>query len=74
MQSQLPIWLNQIKETTDLSQLEALKARLLGKSGEVTQALKGLAQLASIEEKKAKGAEINAVRDSLTEAFQHCIN
>ncbi|MDP5012860.1 MAG: phenylalanine--tRNA ligase subunit alpha, partial [Alphaproteobacteria bacterium] len=71
MQSQLPTWLNQIIATTDLPQLEALKTGLLGKSGEVTQALKGLAQLSSIDEKKAKGAEINAVRDSLTEAFQN---
>ncbi|MDP3371625.1 MAG: phenylalanine--tRNA ligase subunit alpha [Candidatus Paracaedibacteraceae bacterium] len=70
MQSQLPTWLNQIKTTTDLPQLEALKAALLGKSGAVTQALKGLAQLPSIEEKKAKGAEINVIRDALIENFQ----
>ena len=70
MQSQLPIWLNQITTTTDLLQLETLKTSLLGKRGAVTQALKGLAQLSSIDEKKAKGAEINAVRDSLTATFQ----
>lgn len=71
MQSQLPIWLDQITTTTDLSQFEALKAALLGKSGAVTQALKGLATLPTIEEKKAKGAEINTIRDALAEAFQN---
>jgi phenylalanyl-tRNA synthetase alpha chain len=70
VQQQLPAWLSQIIATTDLQQLDMLKTTLVGKSGAITLALKGLADLTSIEEKKAKGAEINALRDSLNEAFK----
>lgn len=52
------------------AELENAKARFLGKSGRVTELLKGLAAL-SVEEKKTRGAEINqlkvAIESALTE-------
>ena len=38
--------------------LENAKARFLGKSGQVTELMKGMAQL-SVDEKKSRGAAIN---------------
>jgi phenylalanyl-tRNA synthetase alpha chain len=43
------------------AELENAKARFLGKSGRVTELLKGLGAL-SVEEKKARGAEINQLK------------
>jgi phenylalanyl-tRNA synthetase alpha chain len=44
--------------------LENEKARFLGKSGSVTELLKGLAKLAP-EEKRTQGARINAAKDAI---------
>ena len=49
--------------------LENAKARYLGKSGRVTELLKGLAALPP-EEKKARGAEINANKQRVEVALQ----
>jgi len=48
--------------------LENAKARFLGKAGRVTELLKGLAALAP-EEKKARGAEINQVKQRIEGAL-----
>ncbi len=48
--------------------LENAKARFLGKSGRVTELLKGLAAL-SPEEKKVRGAEINQVKQRIEAAL-----
>jgi phenylalanyl-tRNA synthetase alpha chain len=51
------------------AELENAKARYLGKAGRVTELLKGLAAL-SPEEKKARGAEINAAKQRVEGALQ----
>ena len=48
--------------------LENAKARFLGKTGRVTEALKGLGALAP-DEKKARGAEINQVKQRIEAAL-----
>ncbi|MES2958790.1 MAG: phenylalanine--tRNA ligase subunit alpha [Pseudomonadota bacterium] len=48
--------------------LENAKARFLGKAGRVTDLLKSLAAL-SVEEKKARGAEINATKQRIETAL-----
>ena len=50
------------------AQLEDAKARFLGKSGRVTELLKGLAAL-SVEEKKSRGAEINQAKTAIEAAL-----
>ena len=50
------------------AELENAKARFLGKSGRVTELLKGLGALAA-DEKKARGAEINAVKQRIEAAL-----
>jgi phenylalanyl-tRNA synthetase alpha chain len=51
------------------AELENAKARFLGKGGRVTELLKGLAVLA-VDEKKARGAEINQVKGRIEAALQ----
>jgi phenylalanyl-tRNA synthetase alpha subunit len=51
------------------AELENAKARFLGKSGRVTELLKGLATL-SVDEKKARGADINLLKQKIEEALQ----
>lgn len=50
------------------AELENAKARYLGKSGRVTELMKGLASL-GIEEKKARGAEINQIKTGIEAAL-----
>lgn len=50
------------------AELENAKARYLGKAGRVTELLKGLAALAP-DEKKARGAEINAAKQRVEAAL-----
>ena len=56
-------------EAPNPAELENAKARFLGKSGRVTELLKGLAQLPP-EEKKARGAEINRAKQQVEAALQ----
>ncbi len=49
--------------------LENAKARYLGKAGQVTELLKGLAKLDAAE-KKTRGAQINAIKQSIEQALQ----
>ena len=48
--------------------LENAKARFLGKTGRVTELLKGMAAL-SVEDKKTRGAEINVVKQRIEAAL-----
>ncbi|MDM4767451.1 phenylalanine--tRNA ligase subunit alpha [Pelomonas sp. SE-A7] len=50
------------------SDLENAKARFLGKSGQVTELMKGLAAL-TVEEKKTRGAEINKLKQGIEAAL-----
>ena len=51
------------------AELENAKARFLGKTGQVTELLKGMAAL-SVEEKKARGAQINQLKSAIESALQ----
>jgi phenylalanyl-tRNA synthetase alpha chain len=51
------------------AELENAKARYLGKAGRVTELMKGLSALAP-EDKKARGAEINAAKGAIESALQ----
>ncbi len=57
-----------IESTDTLEALDALRVGLLGKSGVVTAALKSLGALAP-DARKARGAEVNRIRDRLAEAL-----
>ncbi len=62
-------WLQQIQASESLTTLDDLRVHLLGKNGLVTQQLKTLGALAP-EERKAKGAEINALKDQIALAIE----
>lgn len=62
-------WLHQIQSISNLSELDNLRVHLLGKNGLVTQQLKTLGSI-SAEERKFKGAEINALKDQLIFAIE----
>ncbi len=51
------------------AELENAKARYLGKSGRVTELLKALARL-SVDEKRARGAQINQAKSRIEAALQ----
>lgn len=57
-----------IDKADTLEALDALRVGLLGKNGIVTAALKTLGALAA-DERKARGAEVNRVKDRLAEAL-----
>lgn len=50
------------------AELENVKARFLGKSGRLTELMKGLAAL-TVEEKKSRGAAINATKQAIEAAL-----
>jgi phenylalanyl-tRNA synthetase alpha chain len=54
---------------TTPADLENAKARYLGKAGRVTELLKGMASL-SVEEKKVRGAQINATKQQIEAALE----
>jgi phenylalanyl-tRNA synthetase alpha chain len=60
--------LQAIAAAPDLDALQAVKTKYVGKSGLVTKALGGLGQLAP-EDRKSRGAEINAVRQAIDAAL-----
>jgi phenylalanyl-tRNA synthetase alpha chain len=57
-----------IESVADLTALEALRVEFLGRKGSVTESLKALGALAP-EERKLRGAQVNRVRDELTQAL-----
>jgi phenylalanyl-tRNA synthetase alpha chain len=58
-----------IAAAPDLRALDAVRVQTLGKSGALTMLLKGLGQIAP-EARKARGAELNQLRDELTQALE----
>jgi phenylalanyl-tRNA synthetase alpha chain len=56
-------------QAADSVSLENAKARYLGKTGVITAEMKGLAAL-SVEEKRARGAEINLAKQAIERALQ----
>jgi phenylalanyl-tRNA synthetase alpha chain len=52
-------------------ELENAKAQFLGKAGHLTERMKGLAKL-DIEAKKSQGALINAAKQAIEAALNHC--
>ena len=60
--------LAEIDKTDTLDALDALRVSLLGKSGIVTAALKALGTL-SPEERKARGAEVNRLKERLNDVL-----
>jgi phenylalanyl-tRNA synthetase alpha chain len=61
--------LGAVDSSTELSALEELRVRALGKSGWVTQKLKTLGKLAEAEKKKV-GAVVNRIREEITAAIE----
>ncbi|PXF29505.1 hypothetical protein WH50_20405 [Pokkaliibacter plantistimulans] len=57
-----------IATAADLQALDAIRVQYLGKSGEITQLLKGLGKL-SAEERPQAGAAINVVKQQLQDAL-----
>jgi phenylalanyl-tRNA synthetase alpha chain len=57
-----------IEAAADIAALDAVRVRLLGKKGVITDALKGLGKLPA-PERPAAGARINAARDRLAQAI-----
>ncbi len=60
--------LPRIDSASDPAALDALRVEFLGKSGSVTALLKSLGSL-SPDERKQRGAEVNRLRDALSEAL-----
>ena len=61
--------LQELTSITSLEQLESWYQNILGKKGNLTEALKNLANL-SPEEKKIQGGQLSSVRTALQEAYQ----
>ena len=61
--------LAQFKRTDDAAALEQVKARYLGKTGVLTQLLKGLAKLPA-KERPAEGQRINLAKEALEAALE----
>ena len=57
-----------LQEVTDLASLEALRVRLLGRKGEITELLKSLGQLPP-EERRTAGQAANELRNWATQAL-----
>lgn len=63
--------LSKIKAATGGQALDAVRVEYLGKKGQITALLKGLGKL-SAEERPAAGAEINKVKQSLSDEITRC--
>lgn len=61
--------ISQIEKAGSLKELDDLRVSLLGKSGEITQALKELGKVAP-EERKERGQVLNQLRDHFTQAIE----
>lgn len=62
-------WEKQIHSAQTLSELDEIRVQLLGKTGSITSLLKELGTLAP-EERKARGAEINRLKESAAESLE----
>lgn len=61
-------YVNDIQQARDLSALEEVRLKALGKQGEVTQLMKSLGKM-SPDERQEKGALYNTLRQALTKAI-----
>lgn len=61
--------LSEFESVKNLSELEALKVKYLGKKGKITQALKSLKDL-PLEERKVIGKALNELKESLDTLFE----
>lgn len=68
MAQQLKQWQSEIQNCQSIRDLEDLRVRLLGKSGEITALLKTLGTIPP-EERKEKGAEINQLKTAVSNAI-----
>ncbi|WP_010297779.1 phenylalanine--tRNA ligase subunit alpha [Candidatus Odyssella thessalonicensis] len=68
MTEQLSLWQAEIQSCQSLRDLDEIRVRLLGKSGEITALLKTLGALPP-EERKEKGAEINHLKTVVAETI-----
>src|SRR5687768_11140176 len=57
-----------ISAAADESELESLRVSALGKKGAISERMKTLADM-SPEERKTQGAELNALKEKLTQAI-----
>lgn len=64
MSQDLTLWQQRIAECASLRQLDDLRVHLLGKSGVITDLLKGLGALAP-EDRRQRGAEINQIKETV---------
>jgi len=60
---------SQFAQCATAADLENAKAQFLGKSGRVSEMMKGLALL-DLETKKAQGALINSAKQSIEQSFE----
>ena len=60
--------LREIESAPSLDALDTLRVALLGKNGAITAALKSLGSLPA-DERKARGAEVNKLKDRLADAL-----
>ncbi len=68
-EARLNEFIDRIAAAGDLRALDAVRVELLGKSGAITQQLKQLGSL-DPEARRARGAELNRLRDALTAAVE----
>ena len=57
-----------VQNVTSFEALEALRATLMGKKGEISLALKQLGQLSG-EERREKGRELNVLKENIQQIF-----
>lgn len=62
-------WLRQVEEASTLEALEAVRVRLLGKKGELTQKLKQLGKLPP-EARREEGRRLNEAKRALEAAIE----
>src|SRR3569623_163098 len=64
MSQALQNWKQEISQCASLKELEDLRVRLLGKSGEITQMLKALGTL-DADQRREKCAEMNQLKEAI---------
>lgn len=62
-----------LQNVASIAELESLKVEYLGKKGSITALLKNMGKLAP-EEKKSFGAEVNALKDSASQAIANMVS
>ncbi|MGI4851713.1 MAG: phenylalanine--tRNA ligase subunit alpha [Janthinobacterium lividum] len=65
-QSNYATWQQNIENAQDLNTLEHVRLTLLGKQGEITQAMKSLGDL-DLDARKQRGRELNDIRQNLSQ-------